>query len=230
MGTAQRLDARLGHAEMLDLAFGDQVADGSGDIFDRHVGIDAMLVQQIDDLNTQSLQRSLGGLADGVPMAAQAGVRLGRWIDCKAELGRNSDLVAHVAQSFADNLLVGKGTIDFGGIEEGDAQIDCRSDQRDALYVGERVAVSGIQAHAAETYFGDFKTVGSQLPRLHCIPRHSCRQSASALLRIPVGNHLELVARRYTTQTKLEGWYVGRGPHSRSTLGAGRRRRGTRIV
>src|SRR5258708_2658345 len=54
MGTAQRLDARLGHAEMLDLAFGDQVADGAGDIFDRHVGIDAMLVQQIDGLNTQS--------------------------------------------------------------------------------------------------------------------------------------------------------------------------------
>src|SRR6478752_5767632 len=171
MGTAQRLDARLGHAEMLDLAFGDQVADGAGDIFDRHVGIDAMLVQQIDDLNTQSLQRSLGGLADGVRMAAQAGVRLGRWIDCKAELGRNSDLVAHVAQSLADNLLVGKGTIDFGGIEEGDAQIDCRSDQRDALFIGERVAVSGIQAHAAEAYFRDFESVGSQLPRFHCIPR-----------------------------------------------------------
>src|SRR6476660_5959427 len=50
----QRLDARLGHAKMLDFAFGDQVADGAGDIFDRHVGIDAMLVQQIDDLNTQS--------------------------------------------------------------------------------------------------------------------------------------------------------------------------------
>jgi hypothetical protein len=31
------------------------------------------------------------------------------------------------------------------------------------------VAVSGIQAHAAETYFRDFETVGSQLPRLHCI-------------------------------------------------------------
>jgi hypothetical protein len=132
-----------------------------------------MLVQQIDDLNTQSLQRSLGSLADGVRMAAQAGVRLGRWIDCKAELGRNSDLVAHVAQSLADNLLVGKGTIDFGGIEEGDAQIDCRSDQRDALFIGERVAVSRVQPHAAETYFRDCETVGSQLPRLHCIPRHS---------------------------------------------------------
>jgi hypothetical protein len=56
-----------------------------------------MLVQEIDGLNTQSLQRSLGGLADGVRIAAQAGVRLGRCIDCKAELGRNSDLVAHVA-------------------------------------------------------------------------------------------------------------------------------------
>src|SRR6185312_13734221 len=173
MGTAQRLDARLGHAEMLDLAFGDQVADGAGDIFDRHVGIDAMLVEQIDDLNTQSLQRSLGGLADGAWMAAQASVRLGRWIDCKAKLGRNSDLAAHVAQSLADKLLVDKGTIDFGGIEEGDAQIDCRSDQRDALFTGERVAVSGIQAHAAETYFRDFESVGSQLPHLHYTPRRS---------------------------------------------------------
>src|SRR6185503_2863013 len=92
------------------------------------------------------------------------------------------DLVAYVAQSLADNLLVGKRTIDFGGIEEGDAQIDCRSDQRDALFIGERMAVSGVQAHAAETYFRDFETVGSQLPRLHCRPRHSairCRYGTS---------------------------------------------------
>ena len=109
MGTTQRLDAWLRQAEMPDLAFGDQFADGAGNIFDRHAGIDAMLVQQIDDLNTESLQRSLRGPADSVRIAAQAGVRLGGWIDCKAELGRNSDLVADVAQSLADNLLVGKG-------------------------------------------------------------------------------------------------------------------------
>ena len=32
---------------------------------------------------------------------------------------------------------------------------------------------TGVQAHAAETYFRDLETVGSQLPRLHCKPRHS---------------------------------------------------------
>ena len=37
----------------------DQVLDGSGDILDRHIRVDAMLVVQIDRLDLQSRERAL---------------------------------------------------------------------------------------------------------------------------------------------------------------------------
>ena len=61
---ADRLHAGLGQAEVLDLAFANQVLDGSGDVLDRHVGIDAVLVEQIDTVRLEPLQRRLGDLAD----------------------------------------------------------------------------------------------------------------------------------------------------------------------
>src|SRR4029077_3289912 len=116
MGAAHRLDARLGHAEMLDLAFGDQVADGAGDIFYRHIGIDAMLVQQIDDLNTQSLQRSLGGLADGVRMAAKAVFALVFGSIAKPNLVAIVTWSRTLRKASPTISSLVKGTIDFGGI------------------------------------------------------------------------------------------------------------------
>jgi hypothetical protein len=48
VGAADGFSAGFGEAEVLDLAFLDQVLDGAGDIFDGHVGIDAVLVEKID--------------------------------------------------------------------------------------------------------------------------------------------------------------------------------------
>jgi hypothetical protein len=44
MGPAQGLGARLGHAEVLDLALGDQIPHRAGNILDRDGGIDAVLI------------------------------------------------------------------------------------------------------------------------------------------------------------------------------------------
>ena len=41
---------------MLDLAFGDQVLDRAGDILDRHVRIDAVLIEEIDAVGPQALE------------------------------------------------------------------------------------------------------------------------------------------------------------------------------
>jgi hypothetical protein len=48
MGATNRIGASLGHAEMLDLALGDQVLDGPGDVFDGDVRVHAVLVEQVD--------------------------------------------------------------------------------------------------------------------------------------------------------------------------------------
>ena len=77
MRAAERLDARLGHAEMLDLALGDQVLDGARDILDRHVGVDAVLVEQVDGLDAEPLQRAFDRLADALGPAVDAAVCAG---------------------------------------------------------------------------------------------------------------------------------------------------------
>ena len=53
--------------------------------------------------------------------------------ECVAELGGDHDLVAERREGFADELLVRERAIDFGGIEEGDAALDGRADQRDRI-------------------------------------------------------------------------------------------------
>ena len=57
MRAADRLRARLGEAEVLHLALLDQLLDRAGDVFDRHVRVDAMLIEQVDAVGPQALER-----------------------------------------------------------------------------------------------------------------------------------------------------------------------------
>ena len=56
MGAAKRLHPRLRHAEVPRLALGDQVANGAGDVLDRHVRIDTVLIEQVDRLDAEALE------------------------------------------------------------------------------------------------------------------------------------------------------------------------------
>ena len=49
---------------MFDFAFRDQVLDRSCDIFDRHVRVDAVLIEKIDGIDLKTLERGLGNLLD----------------------------------------------------------------------------------------------------------------------------------------------------------------------
>src|SRR6516162_8105506 len=48
--TTDRMHARLREAEVLDLTFLDQALHRAGDVFNRNVWVDAMLIEQIDDV------------------------------------------------------------------------------------------------------------------------------------------------------------------------------------
>ena len=102
MGAADGLRARFGEAEVLDLALLDQLLHRPGHVFDRHVGVDAVLIEQIDDVGLQPLERGLGDLLDMLRPAVEA-ARSGRGcrIDVEAELRGDHHLLAERRQRFA---------------------------------------------------------------------------------------------------------------------------------
>jgi hypothetical protein len=59
-----RLRARLGKPEVLDLAFLDQVPDRAGDVFNWHVRVDAVLVEEVDGVDLEPPERALDDLPD----------------------------------------------------------------------------------------------------------------------------------------------------------------------
>ena len=56
-----------------------------------------------------------------------------RRVELEAELGGDHHLVAERRERFADQLLVRERAVDLGGVEERDAALDGRADQRDHL-------------------------------------------------------------------------------------------------
>jgi hypothetical protein len=55
-----------------DLALRDEVTDGRGDVFDRYVWVDPVLVEQIDAVGPQPLQHLVDDLADVVRSAVES--------------------------------------------------------------------------------------------------------------------------------------------------------------
>ena len=72
VGAANRLHAGLGQPEVPDLAFANQVLDRARDVLDRDLGIDAVLIEEVDGVDLQAPQRRLGDLADVRRPAVQA--------------------------------------------------------------------------------------------------------------------------------------------------------------
>ncbi len=73
MRAANGLRTRFGQAEMADLSFLDEVLHGARDILDGNVRVDAVLIEQIDRLDAEALERGLGDLANMFGPAVQPG-------------------------------------------------------------------------------------------------------------------------------------------------------------
>ena len=95
VGSPERLNARLRHPEMPDLALRDQFLDRSRDVLDRHIRIDPMLIEKVDRLNSEAFQRAFDSLPDALRPTGDAAVLAGLEVDVEAELGRNHHLIAH---------------------------------------------------------------------------------------------------------------------------------------
>jgi hypothetical protein len=92
VSAAERLDAGLRHAEVFHLALRDQLLDGSGDVLDRDVRIDPMLVEEVNGFDPNPLERSLDGFPDALGPAGDAPIFTGLEINVEAELGGDDAL------------------------------------------------------------------------------------------------------------------------------------------
>ena len=142
----------------------------AGDVLDRHVRVDAVLVEEVDGsilsrLSDPSATRLMCSGRLFSPSAFPSGV------DVEAELGGDHHLVAEGREGLADELLVGERAVDLGGVEEGDAALDGRPDQRDPVPLVRGRAVAEAQAHAAEAEGRDFQIALSEFALLHCFLR-----------------------------------------------------------
>ena len=84
-------------------------------------------------------------------------------VELEAELGGDHHLVAERRERLADQFLVGERAVDLGGVEEGDAALDGRADQRDHLALVRRRAVAEAQPHAAEAERRDLEAAAAEV-------------------------------------------------------------------
>ena len=110
-----------------------------------------MLIEEVDRLGPQPLQRGFGHLPDALGPAVEP-VRTARAARTKvvAELGGDDDALPERLERLADEFFVGERAIDLGGVEEGDAALYRRTDQRDHLLAVRSRATVMIHAHAAQ--------------------------------------------------------------------------------
>jgi hypothetical protein len=139
------------------LAGADQVGHRTDRVLDRRLRVHAVLVEEVDRLDTEALQAAVARSRD---------VRRRR-VDCElgkaeAELGGDHEAVALAADRPAQQLLVHEGAVYLGGVEEGDAELERPRDRGETLALGRRAVVdesSSDHRHAAEAECRDFETI-----------------------------------------------------------------------
>ncbi len=149
---ADRHRSRLREAEVLDLALLDQLLHRSRDVLHRHVRVDAVLVEQIDAVGAEPLQRGLGDFLDVFRPAVHLSQIPPRFrINFESELGGDFHLTANWSQRFAHQLFVSKRTVDFRGIKECNPTFNGRPNQRDPFLLVHGRAEAKAHAHAAQS-------------------------------------------------------------------------------
>ena len=106
-----RLHARFGTAEVLDLALKNQVLHRSRYVFDWYVRVNLMLIEQVDDINFEPLERALDSLLNVLWPAVQtrrtphpAGIEIRTEVE--PEFGGDHHLLAEGSEGFAHEFLV----------------------------------------------------------------------------------------------------------------------------
>src|SRR4029078_4212692 len=94
----------------------DELLHRSRDVLDRDLGIDTVLVEEVDRIEFQPLERGLRTLLDVLGATVETGLLERRGIESESELRGNHDSPTERSESFAHELFVCERTVDFGGI------------------------------------------------------------------------------------------------------------------
>ena len=148
MSAPDRCGAGFRQSEVPDLALLNQVFHRARDVFDGNVRIDAVLIEQVDHVGLQPLERGFGDLLDVRRPAIEASRSIG--FERETELRRDNDLTTERSERLSDELFIDERAVRFGGVEQRDSALDGRSKERRHLLLVARGAVAEAHAHAAK--------------------------------------------------------------------------------
>jgi hypothetical protein len=117
MRTTDVRDTGLGKPEKSYLALLDKISYCAGHFLDRHVRINAMLIEEIDMVGIEPLQGVLNPLANMLGPAGSFGADLFAVLETKTEFGGDHHLVAPALERSTEQCFVGQWAIDLGCIE-----------------------------------------------------------------------------------------------------------------
>src|SRR5438552_10231414 len=151
---------------MFHLSLGDQLLDRTGDILDRHAGIDAVLIVEVDGLDPQSSERALGDLANVLGAAVEDLLPVGP-ANLEPEFGGNHHLTTQGLERFAKELLVLE-TVYLRRVEERDATLGSSPNERGRLPAIGGGTIPVTQSHGTIADRRDFQATCSKFSLLHC--------------------------------------------------------------
>jgi hypothetical protein len=163
-----RLGRSLRQAQVANLALIDQLRHRADGLLDRDLRVDAVLVVEVDRLDSEPLERRVARRVHvlGVPAYSQPLAVLAAGVP---ELRRQHHLVATAGDRAAHQDLVREGPVHVGGVKEVDPQFERAVDRGGRLLVV-GLAVELGHAHAAEPLHRDLEPLGAELARLHHVP------------------------------------------------------------
>src|SRR5437870_2835721 len=130
------------------LAFGPEPRHRAASLVDGHAPVNAVLVVEVDGIDSEPLQAGLAGLPDVFRSAVDSDESaLG--VAHVTELGRQDDFLAAAADRLADQLFVAAPAVNIGRIQEIHAQVQSSVDDLDRLLI-DSMPVEFRHAHAAE--------------------------------------------------------------------------------
>src|SRR5260370_40224350 len=128
VGATDRLHSCFRKPEMLYLPFLNQILDRPSNIFDSHVRVNPMLIEEIDVVGLQSLERRFGDLLDVLGPAIHAEL-LAVGTKFETEFGGYHNLTAKGSERFAHKFFVCERAVHFSSVEERYAAFYGRSNQ-----------------------------------------------------------------------------------------------------
>src|SRR6266487_6817905 len=152
---------------MFDLPFLNEVLDCSRHVFDRHVRINAMLIEEVDDIGFEARERRLSDFSYLLRPAVESSDFAGFAVEMESELGGDDHVGAKRSESFAHEFFICEWAVGFSGIEERDAAFHGHPEDSDHLLLILRGTVPEAHSHAAEAQSRDFETALSKRSPLH---------------------------------------------------------------